>query len=295
MESEPANEKLPMPPLWELSRHEAAIVAARWNGNPRIPVPEGYNLESDATAFFKAADSPNSPYFPALDFYHMYSQGSRAILPCFRTYQQTRGYSCASAVALMVMYHFGCYDWQEMQIADKMASFHGLPPETRRPIPVKDLVKFFESIGWQVESNLPFACRLPEREKGRKTFDPWRSAQAKTFPTLESFAKFCRATILGGAPIMVENIDWGAHWRLIIGYDDMGTGTPEHGVLILADPHDTADHCQDGYVVEHIDKFYSTWYDIFVMERDECTQPWVVARPPRMDGRSLPCAGKINS
>ena len=63
-----------------------------------------------------------------------------------------------------------------------------------------------------------------------------------------------------------------------------GMTSRKNGVLILSDPHDTADHCQDGYVVEHIDKFYSMWYDIFVMERDECTQPFVVARPPWMKG-----------
>lgn len=284
-------EKLPLPPLWELTRHEAAIVATRWNADPIIHVPKGYNLESDASAFFKAADCPNSPYFPALDFYHMYSQGSRTILPCFRTYQQTRDYSCASAVALMVMYHFGYHDWRELEIADKMAAFHGLPTESRRPIPVKDLVHFFEAIGWDVASNLPFAAKAPQ---DAAPYNPWRCAEAKSFPTLDSFARFCRRTLRDGAPIMVENIDWGAHWRVIIGYDDMGTGNPAHGVLILADPHDTADHCQDGYVVEHIDKFYSTWYDIFVMERDECTQPWVVARPPRKEGDLWPCTVKKN-
>lgn len=279
MASLPAKKALPLPPLEELSAHEAAIVAARWNENPLIPVPEGYHLESDASAYFKAADCPHSPYFPAPDFYHMYSRGSLTILPCFRTYQQTRSYSCGSAIALMTLYHFGCRDWKELDIADRMASFHGLPPETRRPVPVKDMVRFFRSIGWDVESNLPFARRIPDVEG---PYNPWRADEAKTFPTLESFARFVRSTLKDGAPIMVENIDWGAHWRVIIGYDDMGTDKPEHGVLILADPHDTADHCQDGYVMEHIDRFYCTWYDVFVMERDECTQPWLVARPPHL-------------
>lgn len=279
----------PMPSLSELSPHEAAIVAERWNGDPRIPIPEGYRLESDATLHYRADDFPNSPYFPALDFYHMYSHGSLAILPCFRTYQQTRHYSCAEAVALMVMYHFGCYDWQELEIADKMASFHGLPPDTHRPTPVRDLVKFFQSIGWEVQSNLPYACRMPDCGE---LYNPWLADQAKTFPTLADFAAFCRKSLLGGVPIMVENIDWGAHWRLIIGYDSMGTDNPEHGVLILCDPHDTADHCQDGYVIEHIDKFYWTWFDIFVMENDERTQPWVAARPPNWNATPT-CQGEV--
>ncbi|MGN0839060.1 MAG: hypothetical protein ACI4NN_08260 [Pyramidobacter sp.] len=274
------NRKLPLPPLHEMSRRDAAIAASRWNGNPLIPFPQGYQLESEAAAYFKAADCPRSPYFPALDFYHMYSHGSLTILPCFRTYQQTRGYSCGSACALMVLYHFGRFGWKELEIADKMASFHGLPPDTRRPVPVGDLVKFFQYIGWEVESNLPCASKLID-DGGQ--YDPWRAQNAKTFPTLESFAAFCRSTLKKGVPIIVENIDWGAHWRVIIGYDDMGTGNPEHGVLILADPHDTADHCQDGYVIEHIDKFYCTWYDIFVMDRTECTQPFVAAYPRNME------------
>ena len=55
-------------------------------------------------------------------------------------------------------------------------------------------------------------------------------------------------------PIMVENIDWSGHWRVIIGYDSCGD---EGDVLILADPYDVTDHCQDGYVIESFDKFFS--------------------------------------
>ena len=89
----------PLPPLESLLPHEAEIVRARWDGDPRIHTPSGYALESEATAYFKAADVPDSPYFPQIDFYHSYSHGSLSILPCFRTYQQTRGYTCASAIA----------------------------------------------------------------------------------------------------------------------------------------------------------------------------------------------------
>lgn len=273
-----------MPPLESLSPHEAEIVKSRWNENPFISPPKDYQLETEATAFFKAADCPFTPYFPSMDFYHSYSHGSLSILPCFRTYQQTRGYTCAAAIALMTLYHFGNYDWHELEIADKMASFHGLPPNTRRPTPVGDLAKFFEFIGWNVKTNIPCASRYPYGEDIK--FDPWAAERAKTFPTLESFAAFCKKTIRAGVPIMVENIDWGAHWRVIVGYDDMGSENPLHGVLILGDPHDTADHCQDGFVIEHIDKFYWTWFDIFVMKRSECTQPFVVAYPPGWKGMS---------
>lgn len=271
-----------MPPLENLSPHEAEIVKARWFGDPFIEVPEEYSLETEATAFFKAADCQNSPYFPKIDFYHSYSHGSLSMLPCFRTYQQTRGHTCASAVALMTLCHFGNYDWHELEISDKMASFHGLPPGTRRPTPVGDLLRFFRSIGWETESNLPCAARYPV--SGEREYNPWAAERAKTFPRLEDFAAYCKKMLRAGIPIMVENIDWGAHWRAIVGYDDMGSDNPLHGVLIIVDPHDTADHCQDGFVIEHIDKFYCTWYDVFVMELTECTQPFVAAWPPDWKG-----------
>ena len=127
-----------------LTPHEAEIIGRRWNEPAAIPAPDTYSLESEAVRFRGAGDYPNSPYFPAIDFYHQYSRGGLSILPCFQTYQQTRPYTCASAIALMTLRYWGDHRWKELDIADRMASFHGLPPDTRRPVPVKDLVRFFQ-------------------------------------------------------------------------------------------------------------------------------------------------------
>jgi len=67
-------------------------------------------------------------------------------------------------------------------------------------------------------------------------------------------------------PIMIGWDEWGGHWQVIIGYDDMGTvDKTEDDVLILADPYDTTDHNQDGYVVEGFERlvygFYSSFED----------------------------------
>lgn len=46
---------------------------------------------------------------------------------------------------------------------------------------------------------------------------------------------------------MVGSDEWGGHWQVIIGYDDMGTiDRTEDDVIILADAYDTTDHNQDG-------------------------------------------------
>lgn len=243
----------------------------------KIPVPPGYRLESDAMRYHGNGNVIASPYFPNLDFFNMTSNDHLTMISYFKTYQQTRPYSCASAIALMVLHHFGNANWQEMDIADAMAAFHGLPTETQRPVPVSDLVAFFSSIGWDVDSNLSHTKPFKAEQWDR----PWSLRPWASFPTEEAFSKFCRNTLAQGVPIMVENIDWGGHWRIIVGYDTMGTETLDDDVLILVDPHDTADHWQDGFVVEHMQKFFHTWFDIFVMDTTERLQPWVVARPTK--------------
>ena len=61
-------------------------------------------------------------------------------------------------------------------------------------------------------------------------------------------------------PIMVGWDEWGGHWQVIIGYDDMGTvEKTEDDVLILADPYDTTDHNQDGYVIKGFERLVYGW------------------------------------
>jgi hypothetical protein len=51
------------------------------------------------------------------------------------------------------------------------------------------------------------------------------------------------------------------HWEVIIGYDDMGTPYVYDDVVILADPHDTFDHYQDGYNTLPAMLFFRQWYN----------------------------------
>ena len=76
---------------------------------------------------------------------------------------------------------------------------------------------------------------------------------------------------------MVENVFMGGHWRVIIGYDTMGTQTIADDVLIFADTYDTADHNQDGYSIENGENFFWTWFDHQILPENERKQPFVVA------------------
>ena len=62
-----------------------------------------------------------------------------------------------------------------------------------------------------------------------------------------------------GAPVMVLTHEWGGHWQVVIGYDDMGTEATQDDVLILMDPYDTTDHNQDGYLVESYERLAYDW------------------------------------
>ena len=50
-------------------------------------------------------------------------------------------------------------------------------------------------------------------------------------------------------------------------------------MLILSDPYDTCDHKQDGYTTQNAEKFFSMWFDHFILPKREQYQPWIVAYP----------------
>ncbi|MCL1805508.1 MAG: stalk domain-containing protein [Clostridiales bacterium] len=62
-----------------------------------------------------------------------------------------------------------------------------------------------------------------------------------------------------GYPILIGWDEWGGHWQVIVGYDDMGTTDTQDDVLILADPYDTTDQNQDGYYLEAFERLVYGW------------------------------------
>ena len=74
-------------------------------------------------------------------------------------------------------------------------------------------------------------------------------------------------------------MDWGGHWRVIIGYDTMGTEHKSDDVLIVADPFDTTDHLQDGYGIVPAERFFYMWFDHQLYSRSEQQRQWLTAKP----------------
>ena len=72
------------------------------------------------------------------------------------------------------------------------------------------------------------------------------------------FAKYIKESLKNNESIIVASNDWGGHYSVIIGYDDMGTSDYiSDDIIILADPYDTSDHMSDGYTIFSYERFYS--------------------------------------
>ncbi len=207
--------------------------------------------DSGATAAPPDINHADSVYYAHRDFYNMTSTADRIILTNYPTFQQTNGYACGPASALTVLQFFGNNDFDEATLSKRMKT------APNKGTSLGNMVKFFKSIGWNVRSSLD------------------------TPPVADvfEFQKFVAKTLTQGTPIIVENVEWGGHWRVIIGLDTMSTENLYDDVLIFADPFDTSDHKQDGYAVGSLDRFFYMWFDHNVLPKKERNQPWIIATP----------------
>ena len=221
----------------------------------KIPYPENLDTTSDgASAAPAEINHDDSIYFPKIDFENLPSTDDRIILKNFPTYQQTTEYTCGPAAGLTVLYYYGEKNFDEMSLVKEMKT---------QPYPIgtntKDMANFFEKIGWEVDSSL----------------------KHESFAEYDEFKNFVWENLKNDTPILVENVEWGGHWRVIIGYDTLGTAETLDDVLIMADSYDTSDHHQDGYAINNGWRFFSMWFDHSMLPKKQRNQPWIVARPKK--------------
>lgn len=230
-----------------------------------IPFPKGYDtVTSGASSYAGKSDVKDSPYFKTPDYYNMKSTGSGlSIISGYKTYQQTNETSCGPAAALTVLHHYGVKTFDELKIAGLMGTINTMAADSSElGTSTLKIVTFFESLDWKVESSLTSADQ-----------------NGVSFKAIEDFREFAISNIQNGIPIMVENIYWGGHWRVIIGYDTMNTPQIEDDILIYSDSYDVNDHKQDGYMAENVGLFYYTWIDMGMLPQGYQIQQWVTAHP----------------
>ena len=217
-----------------------AIAEEGGNFSDEMKFDDGCDLspEDGADSVERLGDHPDSPYFSHLDFYNMASTDTLTILTNFKTIQQSSEWSCGVASALMTLEWYGLRgDFTEETLASLRSN--GTTPEATS---LSQMIEMFEGVGG-------FTC-YSAIDAGEDVYDIF------TFDYIQE-------TLAAGNPIMIGWNDWGGHWQVIIGYDNMGTETAQDDVIIVADPYDTTDHNQDGYGVYPAERFlYNfTFYD----------------------------------
>lgn len=182
----------------------------------------------------------------------------------FKTCQQTTEYTCGVASLQMVLNHWNLVDKSELELAEEMDV---------RP---KDNPRKDGSYGC---STVAIADALKKR--GVKIL-PYQN-----FKTPEEFAIFVKKQIIEESPILVEWITWGGHWTVIIGFDDMGSDNVSDYVLIMADPYDTTNHCQNGYTIVPFERFFYEWFDAEILATKITRQQYVAPINPNRS--TMPC------
>ena len=180
-------------------------------------------------------DILNSKYYKSLDIYNMKSSGSLILLEKFKTYQQTVSYTCGCAALIMAINYIDNKVLSEKVIAEKAKTN---PDNGTMPY---NLEKVIEDFGYDYES----------KRRGFKS--------KEDIPSLDEykFSEYIKNTLKRKLPIIILSNDWGGHYTIIIGYDDMGT--PDNladDVLIVAVPFDTTDHICDGYTIWSFERLY---------------------------------------
>ena len=200
----------------------------------RIPFPPDIVLDG-AAAIQSRVDILDSPYFPRIDFFNMKSTGSLILLERFRTFQQTTEFTCGPSTIVMLLHHYGINYEHGDRLLYELRANHEKPESTLR-----DMITMLESTGdWDIVSTFDLE-------------DPSSIPKELLINSLKN-----------GKPIIIGDDDWGGHWRIIIGFDDMGDDNEANDIFIIADPYDTTDHFQDGYNVISFQKLYYNWRNSF--------------------------------
>lgn len=231
-------------------------------------------LAGAATAGYeRSGDHNNSPYYKNFDFYNMENTDTLKVLTHFQTLQQSTEWSCGLASAAMVMNWYGMLeDETEISLATqrKEKDYPGTLLSDMEDVFTYMNDKHKQDWVWFTNKDL-------DDPEGEESYIGDYCLQAGT---MEDWYGLIPYLLENGIPVMIGWDEWGGHWQVIVGYDDMGTPeATQDDVLILADPYDTTDHNQDGYVIESFERLVYGWYTSY--DEDNLHNEFIVAFPAK--------------
>lgn len=257
---------------------------------------------SGAAGVERSGDFDRSGAYKLYDFYGTQDEirseiGSDTLklLPKFETIQQSTEWTCGCASALMCLNWFGKNEQRaddaewgageyETDISLAVHRQNGEAGATFRK-GMQDIFDYMSSTygqDWITFTNLDLDDPYGEESylgdyclQAGDAYDDWYGL----IPYL----------IENGIPMMIGSDEWGGHWQVIVGYDGMGTEATQDDVLVLADPYDTTDHNQNGFVLKPFERLVYGWGSAFeagdgyenpyMTDGEEGTNDFIVAIP----------------
>ena len=172
------------------------------------------------------------------------SQGDLTLLD-LRGFQQTTDFSCGPAALVTLLDYYSILG-KEIDIASDVGTVQG---SGTHPVA---MTNWLNANGFEAA---------------------WGEA-----PTGAAGLLMLRNHLKAGIPTLVEWIDWGGDWVVVVGYDTKGTENPSDDDIIFADPYDHTDGKADGLTFVNAEKFLSMWFDANCFER-HMKRVYVIARP----------------
>lgn len=210
-----------------------------WMGSDGLSGPASSDV-------YRTADHDNSLYYKHVDVANLESTDTLTMLEGYKSVQQATEYTCGLSSMLSVLEWFGQRgDLNEIDLAMLRDKTDGLPGAT-----VQEMLNVAGALEgeWEVRSSYDLI-----------ETDTYFGLGLEEDGEVVDLGDLFQHYLAQGVPVMVLWHEWGGHWQVVIGYDDMGTEGTQDDVLILMDPYDTTDHNQDGYLIESYERLAYDW------------------------------------
>jgi predicted double-glycine peptidase len=206
------------------------------------PAPSGISYALDTSL-------PEPRYYTGINFDSLKTNDHLTIIPLKSYRQQVTNYSCGAVASMTVLSYYGNpvnnTDAEEERLAREInptvSETTGINPE--------QITGWFNRNGWNA-----------------------------TWGTNGTGAML-RENLKNGIPTMVEWMDWGGHWVVVVGYDTRGTADGWDDVIIFADSVDSHDDRVDGVTYFNYGEFDAMWFDAHYFPENMKNRVWVVAVP----------------
>lgn len=214
-----------------------------------VLVPTGTGAAAGGARYGPDMPLSEPRYYTGIDFDSLESNDHLTIIPLKSYRQQVTNYSCGAVAAMTVMSYYG--------------------------MPVNNTDADEDRVAHGMYSNVTEKTGVnPEQVSAWLT----RQGMNATWGTGGSRAML-RENLKNGIPTMVEWMDWGGHWVVVVGYDTRGTDNGWDDVILFADSVDSHDDRVDGITYFNYGEFDAMWFDAHYFPEGMRDRAYVVAVP----------------